>query len=120
MVFTTYLLYRNLQNNVTTIQTYIVLCYPSYVRNIQAEFTTSICQTSQCATQNDNTFPCTRICKKHIEMVICLRSLFLDFTQRTLEVIYRRFGTTYRKHLRWQAVFTLANGTDKLSLNVAK
>jgi hypothetical protein len=62
----------------------------------------------------------SRICKQHIEMVMCLRSLFWDVMQATLVVIYQCFGAIYRNQVHRQAVLTLADGTEMLPLNVAK
>jgi len=61
MFITIYFFHRSAQNNMTTEQTYIALRYASYVRSIQAEFTTSIFQMCQWSVQNDKTFPCTNV-----------------------------------------------------------
>jgi len=119
MFITAYFLYRNLQNNVTTIQTYILLCYASYVSKIQPTFTTSIFQTCQWAVQTDNTFPCTNMRETYWDVNMFENYLLGCYAGYTSSV-YRRFGKIYRNHLQVQAVLHLADGTNKLSLNVAK
>jgi len=121
MFITTYYFHINIQNNVTTVETYIVPCYATlhmymtFKWNLQHPSSRRANELSRMTTHFH-----VRMCKKHIEMVISLRSLFWDVTLRTLAVIYRWFGTTYRNHLQGQAVLSLADGTNKLSLNVAK
>jgi hypothetical protein len=45
-------------------------------------------------------------------------ALFWDITRRSVVIVCRRFGTTYRSHLL--GLLTRENGTDTLSRNVGK
>jgi hypothetical protein len=46
--------------------------------------------------------------------------LFWDITWRSVVIVYRRLGTTYRSHLHGSRVLTSEDGTDTLSRNAGK
>jgi hypothetical protein len=52
-------------------------------------------------------------------------TLFWDFAQRTVVIPHRRFGTTYRSHIKGLSshedldCLTFKDGTDRLSQNVS-